>query len=141
MSIDPERDAKRLRTLRKAADPYCRVCHGRMLAKAGHSAGCPKASPEDMLREFDRAREHEEWARQRAEYWLREVRQMHGKLAMLKAEVKKLRHRLKEEQTGRDSEQHRFTFLSRLLGLLRLYPKGAPSNPGVKHGKRKEPAR
>jgi len=86
-------DSKRLRTKVVPSMPYCRVCHGKILASVGHSAGCPMATMEDMTKEVERARRAEQWAKDRAEYWLIAVRQMHGKLAMLKAEVRKLRSR------------------------------------------------
>lgn len=55
------------------------------------------ATMEDMTKEVERARWAEQWAKDRAEYWLIAVRQMHGKLAMLKAEVRKLRSRTNDQ--------------------------------------------
>ena len=95
-SIGEACDSKRLRTKVIPSMPYCRVCHGKILDRVGHSAGCPLATIEDMAKEVERSRRAEQWARDRAEHWLTAVRQMHGKLAMLKAEVRKLRSQIKQ---------------------------------------------
>lgn len=85
-------DPKMQRTKQHQGHQWCRHCDG-LLKSAGHSAGCPLATAEDLLKEVERARRCEKWARERAAFWLHSVRLMHGKLAGLKAEVKKLRKR------------------------------------------------
>ena len=91
-------DPKLMRTKVVPSLVTCRICHHKLPAVSGHSVGCQLATMEDARQEVDRARRHEKWARERAEFWLLSVRQMHGKLAMLKAEVKKLRSRTNVER-------------------------------------------
>ena len=90
-------DPKLMRTKVVPSLVTCRICHHKLPAVSGHSVGCQLATMEDARQEVDRARRHEKWARERAEFWLLSVRQMHGKLAMLKAEVKKLRSRTNDK--------------------------------------------
>jgi hypothetical protein len=84
-------DCKSARTLIVPHLPFCQVCNHKAPVSMGHSVGCPLASMEDAAKEVERARNSEKWARDRAHFWLQTCRQMHGKIAMLKAENKKLR--------------------------------------------------
>ena len=84
-------DCKSVRTLVVPHLPICRVCNHKAPVSTGHSIGCPLASLEDAKKEVERSRDSEKWARDRAHFWLQTCRQMHGKIALLKAENRKLR--------------------------------------------------
>lgn len=87
-------DTKRLRVANTPPLPWCRRCNGFAPPSEWHSAECPKATIEDMRHEVERAREAEAHARHRAETWLVAVRTMHGKLALLKTEIRAMRTKL-----------------------------------------------
>jgi len=86
-------DPKRMRV--KTLLPFhCKACNR---INYGHRPDCPEDTIEAANKRADLAKDREKWARERAEYWLNEVRKMHGKLAMLKAELRKLRSRSNRE--------------------------------------------
>jgi len=84
-------DPKRQRVRCVPPLPYCPACRWRTVL--GHSQDCPKFDLPSALLHLERARADEKRARELAEQWLMECRKMHGKLAMLKAEIRKLRSR------------------------------------------------
>lgn len=80
-------DAKRMRTASRGSH-FCKQCGA---TNGDHGDGCENATLKEALESVRIAQRHEKWARKRAEYWLMEVRKMHGKLAMLKHELHKCR--------------------------------------------------
>lgn len=58
-----------------------------------HSYKCPSATNDDLRYHCDMLETRAEWAQSKATTWLQAVRSMHGKLAMLKAEMKTIRTR------------------------------------------------
>lgn len=99
-------DPKRMRVKTVENNAWCRKCR----AFSGHRDGCEDDTIATANLRTQKAKEREKWARDRAEYWLNEVRKMHGKLALLKGEIRKLRARsnLKVcrplERTGENAE-------------------------------------
>jgi hypothetical protein len=85
-------DPKRART-RHAPTPYlCPVCYPNALRpELRHSWECRNATPDDIRRECKRALKGEQWAREKAERYLIELRRMHATVAFLKHELKQLR--------------------------------------------------
>lgn len=62
-----------------------------------HAPLCPNATKDDVLealRQSEKAKAHYQ---KRAGYWLDEIRKIHGKLAMVKHELRLLRQRLKNK--------------------------------------------
>ncbi len=82
-------DPKRQR-VRMVTPFHCKACN---TISYGHREGCPEDTIESANARAARAKDSEKRARERAEYWLNEVRKMHGKLALLKAELRKLREK------------------------------------------------
>jgi len=98
-------DPKYMRTKMVQRDPTCLVCHHGAPPELGHALGCPLATMADAKIAVEKARKNEEWARERAAFWLLQVRHMHGKLSMLKAELRKVRSNVKyEPRGGKDSD-------------------------------------
>lgn len=72
--------------------------------KFGHSPKCGDAPIEDVRRGMGSYERRSETFMNRAAYWQNQVTLMHGKLAMLKGENRKLRGRLgREYDSGYDS--------------------------------------
>lgn len=84
-------DPKRQRVRCVPPLPLCPACYSKNTL--GHVPSCPKFDVASAMIHLERARADEKRARERAEQWLMECRKMHGKLAMLKAELRKLRSR------------------------------------------------
>lgn len=84
-------DPKIQRTRTPSASKWCPKCN----CYERHRKGCEDDTIESANARATTAHEKEKWARERASFWLTECRKMHGKLAMLKAELAKLRKKLK----------------------------------------------
>jgi len=85
-------DPKLMRTRNLPGEPRtCPSCR----KWSTHQADCPEMTIAAALKREQAAKQSEKWARERAAHWLNECRKMHGKLAILKAENRKLRTKLK----------------------------------------------
>jgi hypothetical protein len=56
-----------------------------------HAPGCSHFRPEDYVTRAQRAESREKWARERAAHWLGELQRAHGKIAMLKDQIRAMR--------------------------------------------------
>lgn len=69
-----------------------------MTCRKYHSSmwDCPNLTIGEVQSQFQRCYKHEVWAREKAAHWLAELKLAHGKIAMLKHELRKLRHNQKD---------------------------------------------
>ena len=89
-------DAKRQRIVYGGNKPWCPAC-SKYRASSLHARGCPKASVTDAIAWIEETEKWDRFHKERAAFWLNEVRKMHGKLAMLKQENNQLRKKLNNQ--------------------------------------------
>jgi len=88
----------KLQRIRYDGQPYMRTCPKCRAPGmwTHHLWDCPSATVEDLRHHIEREIERKKWAQQKAETWLHQVRLMHGTLANLKSEVRRLRKRVSD---------------------------------------------
>lgn len=86
-------DVKMARTVQEP-DVLCWKCRG-IGGVVHHQERCPHVDLPSAVYALKQARGGEKWARDRAAYWLGQVRQMYATQANLKNEIKILRKRCK----------------------------------------------
>jgi hypothetical protein len=89
-------DDPKLENLLRLSLEDCSACRdGKGYLQGRHALHCPNRSAENLNRFFKRAVEREKHLREQAAHWLKEVRAMHGKLALLKQELSKFKKKSK----------------------------------------------
>ena len=90
-------DDPKLSRIRYDAQPYSRDCPKCLASRTWHHHlwDCPAATVDDLRHHIQQEKKRVAWAQKKAETWLHQVRLTHGTIANLKAEVRRLRKRLK----------------------------------------------